>query len=33
MSQYREAAAHWCSVAVLKNQKQSLADALQNRFS
>ena len=25
-----EAAAHWCSLAVLKNQKQPLADALQN---
>ena len=28
-----EAAAHRCSVAVLKNQKQPLADVLQNRCS
>ena len=28
-----EAAAHWCSVAVLKNQKQTLADVLHNRCS
>ena len=28
-----EAVAHRCSVAVLKNQKESSADVLQNRFS
>ena len=28
-----EAVAHWCSVAILKNQKQPLADVLQNRCS
>ena len=28
-----EAAAHRCSVAVLKNQKQPLADILRNRGS
>ena len=28
-----EAAAHWCSVAVLKNQKQTLVDVLHYRCS
>ena len=28
-----EAAAHWCSIAILKNQKQPLPEVLQNRCS
>ena len=28
-----EAAAHWCSIAALKNQKEPLPEVLQNRCS